>query len=687
MQRSFSSSIFLIAFVSQFAWATSTPAETQNIEKLFSMNLADLSKITVSIANKYDTRLLDTPGSVTLFTQEDIKGLGVTELHQLLQFVPGIQVGFDVVSGQESYASVRGSTGFGNDVLYLLNGVRLNSYSNNSVAEFHRYIALENVERVEVIRGPGSALYGANAFAGVVNIITSDHRNDWLIEAGEHQSYRSSLNVSSQISGWQLAAFLQRFGNDGQNYNNQFDRFNLANGQTSDPVNGEEVMLSAGFGNFNAHARYTYREFKDFYLFSGALGYPNVKDELRTALVDLQYQHYLHQDLHVDVLASYQYLERDAVAFLAPEDDTTFSSGVFLGGPHLVHRALQLSTNFYWQMSPDHRVSGGLSYEQGDSPVAGDMANYDLSGPMPVYTGDARERKQPRFVADKVARINGLYLQDDWQFSERYRLIYGIRYDDYNLAGDAFSPRVALNIKLRKQDSIKLSYSEAFKAPGLNDLYSNNPSLVSNPNLDPTQIQSFELGYNLNLTPLNFSVTAFHNTIEDSIINTPISDSNLNMITRTNIGSQSTDGIEIGLLHQINERWTLRTAFEHLLRNDTEYNREVTYAAPADFFAKSFGSFALSYENNRWSSTISSTYRSGIKTLADPSSLVLFNGIIRYQPSKNLYCYLRGYNLMDEEYYTTASGNGLGEDRNNQSVFDIPRKGRWLSLGFNLIFE
>ena len=125
MQRSFSSSIFLIAFVSQFAWATSTPAETQNIEKLFSMNLADLSKITVSIANKYDTRLLDTPGSVTLFTQEDIKGLGVTELHQLLQFVPGIQVGFDVVSGQESYASVRGSTGFGNDVLYLLNGVQI----------------------------------------------------------------------------------------------------------------------------------------------------------------------------------------------------------------------------------------------------------------------------------------------------------------------------------------------------------------------------------------------------------------------------------------------------------------------------------------------------------------------------------------------------------------------------------
>ncbi|MCG8311942.1 MAG: TonB-dependent receptor [Pseudomonadales bacterium] len=677
----------LLALSGQIAWAKGTSTETESLEKLFSMNLVDLSKITVSIANKYDTQLLDTPGSVTLFTREEIKGLGVTELHQLLQFVPGIQVSFEVVSGQESYASVRGSTGFGNDVLYLLNGVRLNSYSNNSVAEFHRYIALENVERVEVIRGPGSSLYGANAFAGVVNIVTSDHTNDLSIEAGEYQSYRASLNLSGRLAEWQLAAFLQNFGNDGQDYDNQFDRFNLADGKTSDPVNGEEVMLSASLGNFKTHARYTHRELEDFYLFSGSLGSSEVKDELRTALVDFQYEHYFNQNLHLDMLASYQYLERDAIAFLAPEDDSRFSSGAFLGGPHFVHRALQLATNFYWQMSSDHRISGGLSYEQGDSPVAGDMANYDLNGPVPVYIGTVEERKQPRFVADKVARINGLYLQDDWQFGERYRLVYGVRYDDYNLAGDAFSPRAALNIKLRQKDRIKLSYSEAFKAPGLNDLYSNNPSLVSNPNLDPTQIKSFELGYHLNLTPLNLSVTAFHNEIEDSIINTPISDSNLNMITRTNIGSQTTDGIEIGLLHQINEQWTLRTAFEHLFRNETDYNSEVTYAAPADFFAKSFGSFALSYENNRWSSTISSTYHSGIETLEDSGSLILFNGIFRYQPNQSLHIYLRGQNLLDEEYYSTASGNGLGEDENNQPVFDIPRKGRWLSLGFRLFFE
>ena len=158
----------LILIIPSLSVSTALAEQSEELSELLNMTLEELMQVTVTIASKTKETVAQAPSSVTVFTRNQIKALGITELGELLNQMVGTQMLFDVVpSGPTRHTSVRGSVGFGNDVLYLLNGQRLNNYHSNSANMIYRRISLHNVERVEVIRGPGSALYGSGAFAGV----------------------------------------------------------------------------------------------------------------------------------------------------------------------------------------------------------------------------------------------------------------------------------------------------------------------------------------------------------------------------------------------------------------------------------------------------------------------------------------------------------------------------------------
>jgi len=180
---------------------------------LLDLSLEQLMKIEVTVATKNAVTALDAPSSVTIFTQQDIRNMGINSLDELLNYVPGMQSWFDTFFGAQNYASARGSIGQGNDVLYLYNGQRINNLQNNNGHSFNHLMAMQNIKQVEIIRGPGSALYGSGAFAAVINIVVDNELNNVQVEIGEHNSSRFALNWSfeSESRDWSSSLFLHSF--------------------------------------------------------------------------------------------------------------------------------------------------------------------------------------------------------------------------------------------------------------------------------------------------------------------------------------------------------------------------------------------------------------------------------------------------------------------------------------------
>ena len=140
---------------------------------LFDLSLTDLLNLKVSIASKNDETIKNSPSSVTIFTRNDIDKMGITSWTELISQVPGFYSMVNPVEGNQSHIVMRGhAQTYANTLLILLNGHRVNDDYTGGINFFIQFMDLADVERVEIIRGPGSSIYGSNAFSGVINILT-----------------------------------------------------------------------------------------------------------------------------------------------------------------------------------------------------------------------------------------------------------------------------------------------------------------------------------------------------------------------------------------------------------------------------------------------------------------------------------------------------------------------------------
>jgi outer membrane receptor protein involved in Fe transport len=206
---------FLIAF--------SAKGQDKEEEKdIFNLSLEELLNLEVSISTKTATNIRNTPGILTVITSDEIKQSGAKGIIELFQlYVPGFDFGVDVegVIGM----GVRGIWAHEGKVLFMINGLEMNDGMFATVP-FGNHFPLDNVERIEVIRGPGSAMYGGFAGMGVVNIITRD-----VYKSGGYVSY------TAYHTGRQFAQNNVSFGTGvHQNYLNIGISGNYGNGSRSE---------------------------------------------------------------------------------------------------------------------------------------------------------------------------------------------------------------------------------------------------------------------------------------------------------------------------------------------------------------------------------------------------------------------------------------------------------------------
>ena len=175
------------------------------------------------IATKTERTLLNSPSSVTVFTQKEIRAMGIETLEELLNFVPGVAVKRQVKNTRTAHFG--GARGVASEILLLYDGIRLNDHAVNSPFFLTRGITLRNIERVEIIRGPSSTLWGSQAVTGLVNLIPSTNLNNASIEGGTEGSRRVSLNWSDALGDLNIATSFHYHKDEGFEFDRLFDPF------------------------------------------------------------------------------------------------------------------------------------------------------------------------------------------------------------------------------------------------------------------------------------------------------------------------------------------------------------------------------------------------------------------------------------------------------------------------------
>ncbi len=476
----------------------------------------------VSIATGSSKPVYRAPAVASVITAKQIEAMGARNLNEVLESVPGLHVGVSAINRLDSVFSIRGiHTGFNPQVLLLMNGIPFGPPLTGSHPTLFR-IPVLSISRIEVIRGPGSAVNGADAYAGVINIITKDATEIEPEIGGRIGSFNSRdawLLSKSSFAGWDVGFTFEWQSSNGDNdrtINSDFQTrldstfgtdFSLAPGSLSTDYGVTNTMINASKDNL------LFR-FWNWHLFDAGVGAggalaldPVGSQDEDLYLFDATYSNdNIADGWGVNFNLSYIYQKSDSYLVLNPpgiypsSDPSGFSSftdGV-IGNPsgNTQQVGLDLSATYSGFLKHRLRFGSGTRYQDQDT---SEFKNFGAG----VVPGVMTDVSNTPFVSipDTSRSLYYLSVQDEWQLAPDWEMTTGVRYDHYSDFGSTLNPRLALVWSTRYNLTTKLLYGRAFRAPSFQEQFADqNPVTLGNPNLNPETIDTVELAFNYRLT-------------------------------------------------------------------------------------------------------------------------------------------------------------------------------------------
>jgi outer membrane receptor for ferrienterochelin and colicins len=481
-------------------------------------DVMDLDEVVVT-ASRYEESIMDTPVSIEVIDQEEIEESNAQNLAELLDTYTGVYIKDN--GGQVGTKSVKIRGASSDQVLVLLDGVPYNDPHNGGLDLSN--VSAENIEKIEIIKGPASVIYGANAMGGVVNIITkeiedtpitkldlgfgSDDTNIYKISHNEKIDnlgvYLSYLNKSSDT-------YLKENNLDQENIflkiNNDISRysditFNFSN-NISDKVinnsdqNDEEQNLSLSWNRKKEVSETNFRIYKN----------------------DREREYPSSNSLH--------------------EKEQT---GLFLNNTNYLDK---------------HTFNYGFEFKE------------DKVNSTNIENGN------------KETTNKALFIKDNWNFNSKLDFTLAARYDDHEEYGSNLSPQVAISHSLNENYRTFISYSEAFKAPTFDDLYGvyppmsgqdwSYPGFEGNPNLEAEESDNYEIGLKFDSIIGEGSISYFYREVTNLITN------NYNVLpyTMKNVDDKSEfKGIELNIDNQLTEKLSSSFNYTYLDSQDNNGDR------------------------------------------------------------------------------------------------------------------
>lgn len=612
-------SLCALAFAA-FALNANAALEEEDLESAFG------SEELISLATGRSQPISRAPAVATVITAEQIKEMGATNLDQVLETIAGVHVSLSSVRFSP-IISIRGIyTDKNPQVLMLVNGVPITQVFLGDRGA-RSTLPVASIQRVEVIRGPGSAIYGAEAFAGVINVITKtaqdidgvesgirygsfDTKEGWVNAGGQWGEVDAALSVEygktdgdsgRRIKSDTQTIFDNALGTDAS----------LAPGSAETQIKRWDIRLDLSYDNWLLHA-WNWRQ-SNIGVGPGlaqALD-PSGDGDTNNYLVDLTFHDpEMFKNWDVSTRGSYMRVDTDSKNRLFPGGSVlpigadgnlnaanptsvaVFTDGM-RGNPGVDEDHYRFDTFAFFSGFNDHllRFGAGMHYVDLDPKETKNFGPgvLDGTGPRPpldplpapnVVDGSLTKVTNTPFVFVKSKNRTDLYasLQDEWAFATDWSLTAGMRYDHYSDFGNTVNPRLSLVWETRHDLTTKLLYGRAFRAPSFAELYSiNNPVIVGNPDLDPEKINYLELAFDYRPTfDLKTGLSLYAYKIKDLIRFVP--DATGTSSTAENTGEQKAYGFELEAKWRLSEDLSIDGNYAYVHAEDETTNSNAANA-------------------------------------------------------------------------------------------------------------
>lgn len=547
-------------------------------EELMDMSLEDLLDMEVVTVSKKAQKSSDAPATIYVINENQIRNRGYFNLEELLEDIPEIEIQRNSVSEYSNYFTLRGVAG-NEKFIIMLDGFRISSVTGTPHVVGTNY-SLANASRVEVILGPASALYGVDAFTGIINIITKkgNELNGGKARAsfGQFNTTDNAFVVGGETSGLRYSVTGQFFNTDGADFpelyeeefswyhdeyrpNNRVLSFAGPGADTiTSPIANEEFQMPVT--SYFVHANIATDEFEigfsqNMESHSSSIGLKPeyaVYGEKARYVISNQSIYFRHNWSSDDEKVNIQSMLSRGAFQLDPESAFTNSfTGYTPGYKYETGSALRLEEQLTWNINERFNVIGGFTYEDFQAlPKTGDL-------PEEYDPNEAADLQELYYLGTNITDAEGndltifqdfynlhfqnygAYVQLTSRVTDFMEVTAGTRYD-YNTRFDpTFNPRLGIVLKPTQKLKAKLLYGESYLAPSPYKAYQHYGSMVPqtdeqgnvtglfapfwnipNPDLQPEQLRTVEanLSYSL-LENLKVSVNGYFTQVEDLITN------------------------------------------------------------------------------------------------------------------------------------------------------------------------
>lgn len=497
----------------------------------------------------------ETPVAATVITRAEIERRETRDVADVLREVPGLAVSRTGSPGKNVSLFVRG--GSSKQALVLWNGVEMNNpyFSGYDFGQ----LSSAGVEKVEVVRGPFSALYGSEAVSGVINVLTTPRSSGASldVEAGEQSLFNTALSGAKVSDRWNANGAVEWRTDGGFFDNDDFDASSLIGGVTAMPTDQFSAGVLARYSKYDLGVPFTPNASSDAFVAS-----PNRREEgsQMQLAIPLQY-----------TAGRYAFEMRLSES----RRDDTFSDSEGPFGPE------RSEVDFTMRGA---RGTARTATSFGTITVGGEYERAVVDFRSNFGSIDSRDRvNRSVFVEDRVSLSVGA--------RSSIEIAAGARHDDFDEFGSETSPRIAA-AWVRNGHKLRASYGEGFRAPAIGELYF---PFGGNVDLEAERSSNIEIGYERFSAAGSVSLTAFAGDYEGLIVFAP-------SFQFENIASATTRGLELGVEHR---RGPVDVAFSYTwLDTEDEKTGEELLRRP-----QHSGSFALGYHAAAYSAQVVVTHK------------------------------------------------------------------------------
>ncbi|BBO89508.1 TonB-dependent receptor plug domain-containing protein [Desulfosarcina ovata] len=608
----------------------------------------------------------DVPVETTLITREDIEKSNAQTVTDIVKTIPGLSAtGTDDIFGSgSSRARLRGlsfNNGYG---LILIDGQRIHGSSQSGAhgeyAVGLNQIPVSMIERIEVVKGPSSVLYGSDAMAGVINIITrkvpekattgAGVKYGWYKVSKSLNYYTDAEVTPSDYGKHRIArnayAYAGNKINDSMGFLFNYDHEDSEGTSTSPyDYNRDSAMGKFDVVFSDTVSAWVKGEISEFERTTTSV---TAEDSYRIAAgldFDISENHML-------MFKGYHYLDefstssRDGeIGFDQIEFQYTWNTGV--------GHVLTLGSEFQRQ---------GIDYYMNNTATVNDVT---------VETTTTVKEDVDTF---------SVYLQDEWTLFDKLVLVPGLRWDDHSTFGDSFNPKLNVMYRVLENTSLRASVGKSFKSPTIRQLYYDVPFwhspfwIASNPDLEPEE----SIGYSAGIEQWLFdnkgmvNISYFRNEITDMVVTDTTGQTyeDAPLYIYENVEEATVQGVEVTAQFYPNDSFSLTAGYTFTDSEDESTGNDLTYTPDHAF------SISPAYEYMPWGLGVSGTlaYASDQYTDTDNTRTqdahVIVDGKIFKRLSKMAKITFEMDNIFDSDH---------GDDR-------YTRTGRTFTVGMDMEF-